>query len=91
MLLSPEKKLVECMMELFCKLCKEKEMVLDTFTVTLAAAKACFLLHVHHRFVVCEKYSSYFQDVAPSQVNVCAEYVSNPDYDVAGSEEAVEI
>lgn len=65
MLLGPEPKSVEWVMDLVNEFCKAEEIVLDTGASISATAKACLKLPEHHRFVGFKKDSASFQDALP--------------------------
>lgn len=78
------------MMDFAYKFCKAEELGLDTFTRTLATAKARSKLSEHRRSVVCEKAFAGCLDVLALMAEVCTKYVVSLDYDTTVSKEVFE-
>lgn len=88
-LLRPEQKSIDWMMDLVSKFTKPGELVVDNCTGTSATAKPCMLLPQHRRFVGCAKDSDCFQEVLPSVVEVFPRQIKGTNSDIEGKEEVV--
>lgn len=69
---------------------QDKELLLDTCAGAFATKKACLQVPEHVSLSRCEKDSTSFQNVLLSMVEVYEKQILNPEFEIAGSEEAVE-
>lgn len=90
MLLRPEERLVEGMMDAVFKFYKCGELVLDTCAAILVTAKARFQKSRPRRLVACVKRSACFGDAVPSLVKIYQKPVLSLDASIDASEQVVE-
>lgn len=90
-LLRPEQRSVEWIMDLVTKFCKAKELMLDSCACAFATLKAFLKRPKHRKLAGCVKDSACFQCALPLLVGAYTKQVSIAVYNITGSDGVVKV
>lgn len=85
MMLRPEQKFSECIINILTEFYRSENLVLDTVSGMSLVAKVYLQLFQHRRLVGCERNSFCFHDALPSRTEVYDKQLFSPDLSTVGN------